>query len=154
MNALFSWGDNSSGQLGLGDITSKSSPVQIGSSSWTMVKTDGVFAIGLTTTKALFTWGGNQYGQLGDGTTTSKSTPTQIGLIGTSSWTAIGINGFNGFDSAAAIRSDGLLFTWGQNQIGQLGDGTLIAKSSPVQIGSSSWVAVDGGGLVWHAITI
>ena len=61
----------------------------------------------------------------------------------------IGIKSWNKNDAGslhtAAIRSDGLLFTWGHNQYGQLGDGTIVSKSSPVQIGSSSWTAVSAG---------
>ena len=61
-----------------------------------------------------------------------KSSPVQIG---TSSWTSISA----GANHTAAIRSDGALFTWGDNGNGKLGDGTTISKLSPVQIGSSSW---------------
>ena len=52
--------------------------------------------------------------------------------IGTSSWTQVGaVSRYT-----AAIRSDNLLFTWGHNSVGQLGDGTTVNQSSPVQIGT------------------
>ena len=48
----------------------------------------------------------------------------------------------SGINHTTAIRSDGILFAWGYGTNGQLGDGTTVSKSSPVQIGSSSWTAV------------
>jgi alpha-tubulin suppressor-like RCC1 family protein/protocatechuate 3,4-dioxygenase beta subunit len=46
---------------------------------------------------------------------------------------------------SAAIRKDGTLWTWGANDWGELGDGTTIAHSSPVQVGTDSWLAVSVG---------
>ncbi|MDD3106731.1 MAG: hypothetical protein PHP65_02865, partial [Bacilli bacterium] len=78
----------------------------------------------------------NSYGQLGDGTTTDRSTPTEI------------TNQFNlgvgetimsvslGNVHSSALTSTGSIFTWGGNSAGQLGDGTLINKSTPTEITS------------------
>jgi alpha-tubulin suppressor-like RCC1 family protein len=151
---LFSWGTNSIGQLGDGTFVNKSSPVQIGSDSWTGVSA-GLFAhtTAIRSDKRLFTWGYNGQGQLGDNTTVNKSSPVMVSgvptnasvsspvQIGFSSWTAVSA----GRSHTAAIRSDGLLFTWGRNNRGQLGDTTVTSRSSPVQIGSSSWTAVSAG---------
>ena len=98
----------------------------------------------------MFSWGHGTNGQLGDGTSgTNKSSPVQIG---SNSWIAVDAGGpYRGYHSAA-IRSDGGLFTWGLNNRGQLGDGTIVNKSSPVQIGSSSWTAVAAGS--YHNLAI
>jgi alpha-tubulin suppressor-like RCC1 family protein len=64
--------------------------------------------------------------------------PTQVG---SSSWTAIAA----GYSYAAAIRSDSILFTWGSNNAGQLGDGTTVNKSSPAQLTSNSWSQITAG---------
>ncbi|MBS1534699.1 MAG: T9SS type A sorting domain-containing protein [Bacteroidetes bacterium] len=46
-----------------------------------------------------------------------------------------------------AIKSDGTLWAWGNNDYGQLGDGTTINKSIPTQIGSDTdWMAIDAAG--------
>lgn len=45
-----------------------------------------------------------------------------------------------------ALKDDGTLWAWGNNSSGQLGDGTNLSKSVPVQIGSdSSWVQIAAG---------
>lgn len=52
-----------------------------------------------------------------------------------------------GMEHTIAIRSDGTLWAWGFNGSGQLGDGTLIDKKSPVQIGTAAdWKSVSAGG--------
>jgi alpha-tubulin suppressor-like RCC1 family protein len=74
------------GQLGDGSTVGKSSPVQIGSSTWTAVRGGGQHTAAIRSGGSLFTWGWNYFGQLGDGTRVNKSSPVQIG---TSSWTAV-----------------------------------------------------------------
>lgn len=44
------------------------------------------------------------------------------------------------------IKSDGTLWAWGDNSGGQLGDGTTVSKTTPVQIGSSKdWIIISAG---------
>jgi len=90
----------------------------------------------------LFAWGSNGSGQLGDGYGYGydRSSPVQIG---SSSWTAVTA----GIAHSAAIRTDGKLFTWGNNYYGALGDGTTTYRSSPVQLGTSSWGSISSRGL-------
>jgi alpha-tubulin suppressor-like RCC1 family protein len=143
---LFAWGDNTNGQLGQNDRVHRSSPVQIGTLSWSQVSVATSSAYAIRTTGALFTWGGNSEGQLGSNTVAHRSSPVQVG---TSSWVAISAawdntqGGGSGF--AAAIRSGGSLFTWGNNSSGQLGSNTIARRSSPVQVGTSSWTAISSG---------
>lgn len=139
--ALFAWGGNSDGQLGDGTTISKSSPVQIGTSSWISVATNGVYTLAIRADGALFAWGFNNSGQIGDNTIVNKSSPVQIG---SSSWVAIGTRGRPGVTivNGYAIRTDGSLFGWGNNAFATVGDGTTISRSSPVQIGTSSWTFI------------
>ncbi|RJQ52684.1 MAG: hypothetical protein C4521_09665, partial [Actinobacteria bacterium] len=45
-----------------------------------------------------------------------------------------------------AVRSDGTAWAWGRNSYGQLGDGSLTSRSSPVQVSTeTSWRAMSGG---------
>ena len=96
----------------------------------------------------LFTWGNNNDGQLGlnQPTSTKYSSPVQI--PGTT-WTNMSIDG-GGYaqedDSWAVVKTDGTLWCWGDNENGQLGDGTVVEKSSPVQIPGSTWKYVESDG--------
>ena len=135
---LFTWGRNFAGMLGHNDTTNRSSPVQVGTSSWTMVAHSESHTAAIRQGGSLFTWGLNATGQLGDGTTTNRSSPVGIG---SSSWAVVSA----GNSHTSAIRQGGSLFAWGQNNLGQLGQGGTINTSSPVQVGSSSWSAVRAG---------
>ena len=143
--ALFTWGLNQNGQLGTGNIVSRSAPVQIGTSSWSSVSVGGSWMAAIRSDGALFTWGYNFNGLLGDGTRIDKSSPVQIG---TSSWSSVSAGSLN----TLAIRLGGSLYAWGFNGNGQCGDSTIVDRSSPVQIGTSSWTSVSSGST--HAFAI
>jgi alpha-tubulin suppressor-like RCC1 family protein len=52
-----------------------------------------------------------------------------------------------------AIKTNGTLWTWGNNGYKQLGDGTTVHKSSPVQVGAlTTWSSIDAGG--FHSLAI
>jgi len=155
---LFGWGNNGSGNLGINNrahrssptqvggqgiiIASLSSPIQIGTSSWTAISAGIYSSYAIRSDSGLFTWGDNTDGVLGDNTVIDKSSPVQVG---TSSWTQIATTTIASAAAVAAIRSDGGLFTWGDNLVGQLGGNSITPKSSPVQVGTSSWTQVVVG---------
>ena len=154
--ALYSWGTNSEGQLGDNTTISKSSPVQtvIGGYAWKQVACGYGFTAAIKTDGTLWLWGKNNdsvrgTGVLGDNTTVSKSSPVQIVTGGT--WTQVA----GGYWHAAAIKTDGTLWTWGGNLVGgPLGDNTTVSKSSPVQTvaGGTNWSKVACGGRSTAAI--
>jgi len=146
--ALFTFGYNASGNLGDNTVVSKSSPVQIGASSWTQIAAMGDNTIALRINGSLFAWGNTV--AVGDLTGLAKSSPVQIG---TSSWTqvaaiCVGQSGASldpsNSTTFTALRSDGTVWSWGYNQQGQIGDNSTINKSSPVQLGTSSWTLISG----------
>jgi len=139
--SLWSAGQNFGGNLGQGNTSNNSILTQVGTSSWTVVRTGAGFGstvMAIRSDGRLFAWGSNTTGQCGQSNTTNYSSPVQVG---TSSWTTIAV----GLSTVGAIRSDGALFMWGYNASGGAGaipDGGLAHRSSPVQIGTSSWIAV------------
>jgi len=143
-NTLWAWGSNTNGQLGLNDRIHRSSPVQVGTSSWFNINglADHIVAIE-NTSKQLFSWGNNNIGQLGLNDSINRSSPVFI-RTANDSWNQISMQGLY---ASAAIRSDGLLFTWGANSSGQLGNNTVFSRSIPVQVGISSWSQISVGTL-------
>ena len=80
--SLWAWGSNSNGKLGLGDITNRSSPVQVGSlTTWLNVACGQAHTLATKTDGTLWAWGRNQTGQLGLGNLTSYSSPMQVGAL-------------------------------------------------------------------------
>ena len=141
---LWLWGDNDRGQLGDNTRLHRSSPVQTvtGGTNWSQVSCGSNHTAAIKTDGTLWIWGRNAYGQLGDNTLTSKSSPVQT-IAGGTNWSSVAC----GSEITAAIKTDGTLWTWGINNIGQLGDNTLINRSSPVQTiaGSINWKKVSTG---------
>ena len=128
---LWCWGQNTLGQIGDNTITSKSSPVQTVAfgNNWKQVCCGSSSSIGaIKTDGTLWCWGNNGGGQLGDNTVTARSSPVQT-VAFSNNWKQVSCGQFH----ASAIKTDGTLWCWGNNNGGQLGDNTVTARSSPVQ---------------------
>ena len=141
-STLFSWGQNSDGQLGLGDITQRSSPNQVGSlTNWANIGAT-YFSVGAVKTDGtLWTWGSNNQGALGLGNTTNYSSPKQVGAL--TAWYKVATGSRR---CMFATKTDGTLWSWGKNDNGQLGLGNLTNYSSPKQVGSLyGWLKVASG---------
>ena len=142
---LFTWGVNVSGQLGHNDVVARSSPVQVGAlTDWAQVAAGGTHTACVKTDGTIWTWGNAARGALGHNNATSLSSPVQVGALTNWAQVAAGATGVP-IDGAhtACVKTDGTLFTWGNNEAGQLGDGTLVFRSSPVQVGAlTNWAQV------------
>jgi len=147
---LYSWGNNqTNGPLGLSNLTNYSSPKQVGSlTNWLSVSANYSNSYAIKTDGTLWSWGKNNQGQLGLGNTTSYSSPKQVGALTT--WATL-VDGFGA--SMYAIKTDGTLWAWGYNNYGQLGDGSITSKSSPVQIGAlTNWLSISAG--YYYAVSV
>lgn len=143
-NTLWMWGTNTNGQLGQNNTTNRSSPVQVGTlSNWAKVSVGNGHTLAVKTDGTLWSWGLNTNGQLGQGNTTNRSSPIQVGA--STDWADVWTGGIN---ASYAVKTDGTIWAWGINSVGQLGDGTSVNRSSPVQIGGlTTWangVTVSG----------
>jgi len=136
--ALFAFGANQYGQLGTGDRTLRSSPVQVGSATdWTFVASITKSSFGIRGGK-LYAWGYCTNGELGLGDRVHRSSPVQVGSE--TDWTFIA--GQSVADTVLALRG-GTLFGWGDNASYQLVTGDTVDRSSPVQIGSfTDWSSI------------
>lgn len=141
---LWSWGDGTQGQLGLGNTIKRSSPVQVGTGTdWNRIDTSSASSIATKTNGTLWAWGQGYMGKLGLGDTVDRSSPVQVGADTT--WNRISIS----TSQCLAIKTDGTLWAWGRNDNhGSLGlnEISTYRKLSPTQVGTSTnWNLVSGG---------
>ncbi|OBX25155.1 T9SS type A sorting domain-containing protein [Gelidibacter algens] len=112
------------------------------SQCWQSITDNGGTAHAIRTDGTLWGWGENA-GQLGIGFTPTIafiSAPTQVGTD--TDWMAVE----EGYDHVLALKTDGTLWAWGNNNYGALGDGTNVWSWSPVQIGTdSNWQSISAG---------
>ena len=127
------WGNNEYGQLGDGTLTNRTTPVNVTglNSGVAEVLATSALACVRTTTGGVKCWGVNAYGTLGDGTTTNR--PSPVNVIGLSSGVTA-ISGGAGGAHVCALTTSGGAKCWGYNGSGQLGDGTLTDRFTPVNV--------------------
>jgi hypothetical protein len=128
-----------------------SSPIQTiaGGTNWKQVTCGRNFTVAVKTDGTLWSWGGNNnlfgypVGQLGDNTVLDRSSPVQV-VTGGTNWKQVAAHG-DGYH-VAAVKTDGTLWSWGDNGYGMLGDGTFTSRSSPIQMSSRrGWTKVKCG---------
>jgi len=164
--SLWAWGHNDQGQLGDGTTIDRHSPVKIMEDVVDFIPIGPSFAV--RSDGSLWGWGMVGYEAFVDGETVTRyfqpelpNSPTKImddivSITGT---------GTHNSRHMFVIRTDGSLWAWGDNNDGQLGDGTTTRRSEPVHImdniehvstathtGRDSWshtLAVDINGTLW-----
>jgi alpha-tubulin suppressor-like RCC1 family protein len=153
---VFAIGRNTAGSLGQNDVISRSSPVQVGSSSDEYeVARAGVTASYLIKKTGELYFNGSDYvgtSGLSVPSDTQYSSPTQIGAL--TDWSVSSSKIANAsLQACAAIKTDGTLWTWGMGNNGRTGHNDTIHRSSPVQVGSlTDWSQVNGSSGFYHAV--
>ncbi len=134
---LWAWGSNSYGVLGQNNTTSYSSPKQIPGTTWATVNSGQMDVVMSKTDGTLWVLGRNGNGSLGVNApaSTYASSPTQVPGTTWSS-TYFTSNSYHGVK--LAVKTDGTLWTWGQNNYGQLAQNDRTVRSQPIQIGTDT----------------
>jgi len=138
--AAWCWGWNGEGELGDNTITDRHTPVAVqqGGATFASITTGGSHTCGLTGAGAAYCWGQNAYSQLGDNTITDRHTPVAVG--GGLTWATV-VSSEAASHICAVKLSSQVIYCWGLNDHGQLGDRTTTDRSSPVQ----AWYLVTVG---------
>jgi len=125
------WGDNENAQLGDGATINQNKPVNVVglSSGVKAVAAGDGHTCALTGSGGIKCWGRNTSGQLGDGTTLERRTPVDVNGL-TSGVQAIA----TGISHTCALMISGGVKCWGNNYEGELGDGTTINRSTPIDV--------------------
>lgn len=139
---LYVWGSNYYGQFANGSTTAGLSPVRV-SGTWREVSLGEGHVLAINNAGALFAWGNNMNSQLGwakvSSTQTTQLSPRQVGSA--TDWTSVAAGQYHSLGLRGAV-----LYGWGQNVLGQLGNGSNTDASAPVKIGSRSWTSIYVGG--------
>ena len=145
---IWTWGLNSSGQLGDNTIISKSSPVQVSGTDWKKITAGSAHTAVIKNNGGLYSWGLNTQGQLGTNDVLQRNTPIQV--ISGGVWSCLSA----GENHTAAIKNDGTLWSWGLNNHGQLGTFNYQSQSSPVQTysGGTNWKQISAAGAFTAAV--
>ncbi|MES2164703.1 MAG: hypothetical protein V4476_26420 [Pseudomonadota bacterium] len=144
---LYGWGSNIRGQLGDSTQTDRNAPVLVSGAStlWKQVAVGEQFVVALRSDGTLWTWGSNQNGALGLGSpdTALHQVPAKVGKD--TDWAFVAAGKAHAF----AIKTSGVMYGWGRNFNGQLGDGTNIDRASPTLVplpaGLKAWLTVSAG---------
>ena len=135
---VWTWGDNTYGQLGDGTTTHRLAPVQVTalSGTFTAVAAGYDHTLALRNDNTIWAWGRNDKGQLGATTSDTCNelacarTPLQLTLTGAMSIAA-------GLDHSLAVSTDQTLWAWGGNAHGQVGNGTTTDQPTPTQVATA-----------------
>ncbi|MCU6710970.1 Ig-like domain-containing protein [Paenibacillus sp. J5C_2022] len=153
---VWSWGDNTHGQLGNGTVQSTSLPVQVTGEDSVLDQVIAIAAgeyhsVALRADGTVWTWGHNEAGSLGDGTFLNRLSPVQV--AGESGDGALqGIVSISASYHTTALDADGNLWTWGYNNQGQLGDGTTVNRAVPLKAKGHSFTSASAGS--YHTIAL
>jgi alpha-tubulin suppressor-like RCC1 family protein len=117
----------------LGDIT-----------NWSQLSAGFYHSLGVTSTGIAYAWGRGADGRLGVGTQDTWTSPVSV-IGGITNWSQVSA----GHTRSLGLTSTGILYAWGANSTGQLGDGTTTSRLSPVTVvgGITNWSQLSAGGL-------
>jgi alpha-tubulin suppressor-like RCC1 family protein len=137
---LLAWGNNTNGQLGLGDQVRRKTPQRVASLSHKKI-TRAVCSLKsslvVTEEGTLFAFGYNTNGQLGLGDTRDRLLPTELTSI---SEKIISVS--SGRAHSLALTEDGKIYAWGFNDSGQLGLGHAHQQNQPKKLTLSEKIIV------------
>ena len=149
---VWTWGDNSYGELGNNTTTDNHVPLHVlGAdgvgllSGVSAIAPGGGHMVALKSDGTVWTWGYNGYGQLGNNSTADIHIPVQVqGPGGAGMLTGV-VAIASGYQHTAALKADGTVWEWGRNIEGELGNHANTNSSTPVQVQGPGGTGVLAG---------
>lgn len=144
----WAWGLNGYGRLGDNSVVSRSSPVSVvgGFTDWIQVSAGDTHSLGVRANGTAWSWGPFLSGKLGNnsGLGGGRSSPGLV-LGGFTDWVQLSAT----TSGSLGLRANGTAWAWGSNSAGQLGDNTIVDKSSPISVvgGLVDWIQISGNSL-------
>jgi alpha-tubulin suppressor-like RCC1 family protein len=121
---VWDWGDNSTGQLGIGDYTNSSVPMEVSlPKTIKQVAAGQYYSLALSSDgKTIYAWGDNAHGELGIGNSSinNSTTPVVVNLPLASNVSIVSIA--DGGNAGYALLSNGTVYAWGANEHGEAGE--------------------------------
>jgi alpha-tubulin suppressor-like RCC1 family protein len=134
---LYCWGNNESGELGLGDTTPREAPTLV-DGSWLGVTAGAHHTCALDDLGRVACWGANERGQLGTNDRDARSVPALVSLPQRATFVT------SDFSHTCALLSDATLHCWGKNDEGELGQGDDFPGNQSTDADALSPVVVSG----------
>jgi alpha-tubulin suppressor-like RCC1 family protein len=141
--SAYCWGINTNGQLGDGTVANSSTPVAVsGSLKFSSISTFGVSTCGVITSGDGYCWGSNAFGQLGNGAGgTGITSNVPVAVVAPSGGSVLSFSSITtGGSHACGLTTSGIAYCWGNNPVGQLGNGaggTGVISNVPVAVVST-----------------
>ena len=139
--ALYCWGNNGGGQLGLADDLDRPHPtaVPLPAGLTALTVTMGNFhTCAILSDHAAWCWGANDDGEVGSGPVGPQPAPITRALADVVQLSA-------GADHTCAVTSAGVASCWGQNDFGELGVGDTTGRGTPTELPGLAAIAVFAG---------
>jgi alpha-tubulin suppressor-like RCC1 family protein len=151
---VWGWGSNYYGQVGDGTQNIRTSPVQLApfpTAPVIGIAAGALHSLAITGDGRAWAWGLNNSGEIGDGTGTLRTAPVPVVSLARVVQIAAGSHG----NHSVALTSDGVVWAWGSNGAGQLGDSTATIRYFPVRVsGLRGPLSVAAGSQVSIASTL
>ncbi len=153
---VWAWGENGKGQLGLGTNNNANQPFTTQIDHVVAIAAGALHSLALKNDGTVWAWGENDDGQLGEGTNNDAWSPVRVQAFTLVRAVAIAA----GDKHSLAVDGNGEVWTWGKNDFGQLGDSSIVSRSTPVKAkqlmnvvqvaaGATHSVARKSDGSVW-----
>lgn len=142
----YCWGKSDAGELGDGTTDDTNVPVQVldgenTSGSWDSIVAGYYATCGIGGDDQAYCWGWDTSGQLGNGGASDEWTPTRVDLPTGMSVRMLSMDAWA--QHVCALTSSNVVYCWGWNASGQLGDGSFGDADVPVQVNLNAAPSAD-----------